>query len=240
MWAVFWIAGGIACLVLRERRWVAPLWVFVTTPAVALLLIVVFAVLAAFADSGSGPDSGWIGMEVLFMLLAAIPLGFFALLLVASCPPRSAWHLRATLLCIPAVLASVAMSVGAAYASLESAKPPRSVELLIPDGFTGRIFIREDPQQGVPPERVGGVTRYLIPKSGRLTTTDIQPFRTWHRNLARYANGEEIPEASEPVDKGPLLFSSGSFGVEMFFVGTRAEYFALSNKDFAAPDPWEE
>jgi hypothetical protein len=216
------------------------LWVFVTTPALVFLLLVALIIFAALADSGSGPDSGWTGMAVVLMSLTAIPLAFLALLLVASCPPRSAWHLRATLLCIPAVLASIAMSAGAAYAARESEKPPRSVELIIPDGFTGRIFIREDIQKGVPPERVGGVTRYLIPKSGRLTTTDVQPFRTRHRNLARYVNGDEIPEASEPSDKGLLLFSSGSFGVQMFFVGTRAEHHALSSEDFAAPDPWEE
>jgi hypothetical protein len=120
-------------------------------------------------------------------------------------------------------------------------KPPRSVELVIPDGFTGRILIRHDSVNGVPPVQVGGVTRYVIPRSGRLITTDDEPIGTWHTDVASYANGAEIPSAYDRTQEGILFFSLGtSDGVHLFFVGTRAELRELNRTGEArrVPDPW--
>jgi hypothetical protein len=110
-----------------------------------------------------------------------------------------------------------------AYAN--RSRPP--VLIVVPDGYRGPVRLIIDPKNGVDMPLENGVYTYCIPNNGRLVIRDADPFRHWHTERARYANGKSLPSPLSPETVGLRSLSSGSTtqgGVTesyiRFFVGT--------------------
>jgi len=235
--ALFWIAGGTYCLLIRRSRWGAPIWTLVATPAMAFLLLIgwiLFRSRGGPVQAINGPAPG------LLLFALSFPLSLLALLVVASCPPPRYWRTPTAWLCVPAFIAAIALSVGFAYEQSDAHIPTPTVKLIVPNGFSGPFWVREDPDYGVPPAEVDGMTHYLIPDSGRLTTTNIGPLWNAQRFSAAFADGREIPDNYGGKQKGARLWHSGtSYGAHRFFVGTQKELHAHRSTNDLPPE-WQE
>ena len=108
------------------------------------------------------------------------------------------------------------------------------IELVIPDGYRGRVRFVIDRTQGVHVQLKDGKYTYHIPQSGTLIIKDDGPFRQWHSLTAVYANGMPIPNDYKdnlPADAvtlhslGAGVRGQGSEREEFFekFVGANAE-----------------
>lgn len=234
--ALFWIAGGIACLLLRRSRWGPPVWTIVAAPALAFQLLVAWGFLGSLIVS----MQAWPPWSIVYIIVTA-PLSLLASLVLLLCPPPSTWRTPAALLCIPALLVAMAMSVGVAYALRDAHLPPATAKLVVPNGFAGQIWIRQDSDHGTPPDEIDGVTYYVIPASARLTTTKIRPLWDARRVVAEFADGEEIPDGKhKQQDEFGLWHPGGYRGVSFFFVGTRAQLQALRGRSHDLPPEWQE
>jgi hypothetical protein len=107
-----------------------------------------------------------------------------------------------------------------------------AVEIIVPTGFTGPVWVVEDPQGGIPIPKVGGCYRVEIPESGILKVSSTAPFRRWHSESARYADGTTLARADEAEppdgavalrDGGSVLSSRGGREVRFlsYYVGTK-------------------
>lgn len=219
-----WLCSAAICFPRRRNPRVVPLWAFMATPVLCLYVMVALMV-ARTSSLGPGPDNGWVGMGTTFLVLFVIPeLATGALLLVAV-PRRPAWNSRVVIPCIAAVLLSVAACAAATRFVPNPRRPPRNVEIVVPDGFRGLIVIKEDKKNGLAPERTWRVTRYTIPASGKLLTTDAKPLSTWHENYGRYTSGAELPmlDTSRQDGEGFLTMGSNHEGYLMW-VGSKWEH----------------
>src|SRR5262245_49964972 len=71
--------------------------------------------------------------------------------------------------------------------------PP--VEIVLPDGYTGPVYLIEDEKDGTDIPLVNG--RYLVemPATCRMRVRSLGPFQRWHKQTLRYASGTGIPDA---------------------------------------------
>src|SRR5262249_7864207 len=65
----------------------------------------------------------------------------------------------------------------------------RTVEIVVPNGFTGDARLIYDPQNGVDPESHLFRVTYRIPASGELAIRDQSPLYHWHAQTVMYTNG---------------------------------------------------
>jgi hypothetical protein len=86
-----------------------------------------------------------------------------------------------------------------------------SIEIIVPERFTGPIWIVEDPQRGKAIPRVNGRFEVKVPSSGILTVSSIQPFQRWHSGTARYADGTALQRdgLDSPMDDAVALRAGG-------------------------------
>ncbi len=104
------------------------------------------------------------------------------------------------------------------------------VEIIVPTGFTGPIWIVEDAQKGKPIPLVGGRYRVEVPEGGVLTVSSTDLFQQWHSESARFADGTTIPVKSDPPDDAVVLRGGGytqlsrdgrEFRFLAYYVGTK-------------------
>jgi hypothetical protein len=77
-----------------------------------------------------------------------------------------------------------------------------TVVIIVPNEFLGVITLQEDKDRGIEPAMQGSDTYvYTIPESGTLLVKNFEPFEQWHRTIARYANGREIPTWSSELSR---------------------------------------
>lgn len=110
------------------------------------------------------------------------------------------------------------------------------IRFVMPVGYEGHFRLVLDKERGVSIRRSDGVYVIRIPESGILSVSDFKPFRAWHAESARYADGQPIPLSDDApalelaeIALFPLSsFRDSAIGLsssreEMwFFVGTRA------------------
>jgi hypothetical protein len=70
------------------------------------------------------------------------------------------------------------------------------VEIVLPDGYTGPVYLIEDETNGEDIPMMGGKYVVLVPTSGRMRVKSFAPFQRWHEETVRYARGTPIPSAS--------------------------------------------
>ncbi len=188
-----WLIGAFLGIGLRGRRWLTPIWAFLACQVIGLFLLIGWMVFAT-SRLGTGPEAGLVGMGTALSLYLAVPFVLSGLFLLATFPPRRAWNAKVSAAAAMAALLSGTLTYGYMVRAHNPFEPPRSVQLVIPNNFRGLIVIDHGVANGVEPQRTGGVTRYDIPASGQLMTTDVDPFFSWHEDFATYASGEELPD----------------------------------------------
>ena len=78
--------------------------------------------------------------------------------------------------------------------------PP--VELVVPKGFTGTVWLMLDPAgQDIP--LVDGQYRCIVPAGGVIRVRSHQPMERWHAFSARYDDGTPIPQDQGDGGVGP-------------------------------------
>jgi hypothetical protein len=71
--------------------------------------------------------------------------------------------------------------------------PP--VVIVVPKGYTGRIWIENDPNAPEIP-RVNEAYRVVIPPDGALRVRSLEPFQKWHVETAWYDDGSPLREVA--------------------------------------------
>lgn len=109
------------------------------------------------------------------------------------------------------------------------------VEIVVPAGFSGPIWIVEDAQDGKPVPKEAGRYRVEVPRSGVLRVASLQPFAQWHTESARYSdgtalscdNGEGLPADAVALRSGGGVAASSGGGRNwkyiVCYVGTVAQ-----------------
>jgi hypothetical protein len=118
-----------------------------------------------------------------------------------------------------------------------------SVEIVVPKGFTGPVWIMLDPDgQDIP--LVNGRYQVVFPADGVLRARSFRPFERWHQSSARYDDGTPLPEASggTPAEPDAVAVRGGGSvvtrrdGKEIrwmpYFVGTAKQYSERPAMDF--------
>jgi hypothetical protein len=77
-----------------------------------------------------------------------------------------------------------------------------AVEIVVPKGFTGSVWIMLDPDAAEIP-LVKGHYQVVIPAGGVLRVRSLQPFGQWHQSSARYDDGSPLPEDYKLNAGGP-------------------------------------
>jgi hypothetical protein len=110
------------------------------------------------------------------------------------------------------------------------------VEFVVPNGFSGKIVIEEDPANGVDPRaQYCRIYTYHVPSSGELVVRSFALLGRPHYSLARYESGEAIATGSSggkgirvTSPQQTLLEYVGSITTEkqqiILFVGTISDY----------------
>ena len=119
--------------------------------------------------------------------------------------------------------------------------PP--VDIVVPKGFTGPVWILLDPDgQDIP--LVDGRYQVIIPKGGVLRVRSFQPFERWHQSASKYDDGTPLPEESggmPPKTNAVALRGGGSAVTQRdgkdvrwmpYFVGTAEQYSERPALDF--------
>jgi hypothetical protein len=119
--------------------------------------------------------------------------------------------------------------------------PP--VDIVVPKGFTGPVWIMLDPDgQDIP--LVNGRYQIVIPADGVLRVRSFWPFERWHPLSAQYDDGTPLPKENGAHPAGPdvvALRGGGSAvttrdGKEIrwmpYFVGTAKPYRERPAMDF--------
>ncbi len=71
------------------------------------------------------------------------------------------------------------------------------IEIVVPDGFSGKIVIEEDAARGVDPDaQYCRIYTYHVPSNGKLLVRSFALFERMHFCLARYENGQAIAAGS--------------------------------------------
>ncbi len=71
------------------------------------------------------------------------------------------------------------------------------VNIIVPDGYTGKMWIVVDKTQGQAPKLVNGVWIFEIPPSGTLLINDDAAFTIGHEEDYYFANGQQINVTNE-------------------------------------------
>ncbi len=207
----------------RRHSWIAPLWV-----AMVPLVIILFG---AFLESvfekpllGRYSDGGITVAYFIFAPIFGAALSVPGLLLLLSFPRDQDWGRHAVIPCLLAVAVSTPLFAYAIYNARCADEWPVTAEIIVPDGFTGLFFIKRDNVHGQVPQRVDGLTRYVVPASGLLLSRDVDALRTRQMRV-RYENQPEFAELYRKRG-GPIRF--GELGscqsTLIFWVGTHAQY----------------
>ena len=77
----------------------------------------------------------------------------------------------------------------------------RPIRILLPNDYEGEFSIADDPN-GTPAEVTDQYFTYVIPASGELRTSDIQPFRKWHQLRVEYADGRVLMDYATDKYRG--------------------------------------
>jgi hypothetical protein len=107
--------------------------------------------------------------------------------------------------------------------------PP--VEIVVPNGFTGVVWIVVDPSAPEIP-LVNGRYQVVIPAIGVLKVQSLKPFQRWHSQTARYQDGAPLPDANNPREDDPETIAvrgggwrtNGRKEVVWYFVGSAKQY----------------
>ena len=108
-----------------------------------------------------------------------------------------------------------------------------AVEYIFPNGFHGLAVIAEDKEYGLEIRPVDGKYTFEIPRNGKLVVKDLAPFNRWHKDFARYSNGEKIPDMTSTNNANNGFYGLGTVRSVQglggyYFVGSKEEYDALS------------
>ncbi len=171
-WLVpLWIGSGIICWFARRRRWIAPLW-FAMVPPVILLYGTLLRLIPT--EPGRGPDA-MADAGVFLLLMVSLPETLSGLFLLLGFPRGPAWGVHAMIPCLLAGAVSYSLFGYVISHTRSFRERPQTAEVIVPNGFTGMIFITADPVGGVAPQRVEKITRYVVPADGKLLTSDTHP-----------------------------------------------------------------
>jgi len=86
------------------------------------------------------------------------------------------------------------------------------VELVVPSGFSGPIWIIEDAENGNSIPKDEGRYRVVVPPSGKLRVSSLEPFMKWHSISAHFADGLVLAldgGTTEPPDDAVALRGGG-------------------------------
>src|SRR5437870_6402562 len=75
-----------------------------------------------------------------------------------------------------------------------------------PSGFNGLVLISEDRTSGVDIQVTNGVYTVEIPQGGKLRVKTLKPFSRWHKEVARYEDGNPIPDTTSTNNTGAAFF----------------------------------
>lgn len=114
----------------------------------------------------------------------------------------------------------------------DRAGPP--VIIVVPQGYRGPVTLVIDKKRGIDVPLENGRFTYHMPEGGRLLIRDDSPFRQWHSENIRFADGTPIPDDVQsdlPSDKVAYFSLGGGSRTregksEEYiegFVGTQAE-----------------
>jgi hypothetical protein len=111
--------------------------------------------------------------------------------------------------------------------------PP--VDIVVPKGFTGPVWIMLDPDgQDIP--LVDGRYQVIIPKDGVLRVKSFHPFERWHQSSSKYDDGTLLPEepGGNPAGPDTVALRGGGSAITQrdgkdvhwmpYFVGTAKQY----------------
>jgi hypothetical protein len=100
--------------------------------------------------------------------------------------------------------------------------PP--IDIIVPQGFTGPVWIVENPASGTVIPLIRGRYRVVVPPNGVVRVASLKPFEQWHALTVQYPDGTFIPTdtAADPAPDVVALWSGGcGEGVLNYYVGTR-------------------
>jgi hypothetical protein len=106
--------------------------------------------------------------------------------------------------------------------------PP--VEIIVPKGFTGPIWIVLSADgQDIP--LANGRYQVVVPSGGLLRVRSFSPFDNWHKQSARYADGMPLPVANLQEGVGPdeVVLRDGSTHIQALPGG--GNHVVLGGKD---------
>jgi hypothetical protein len=102
-----------------------------------------------------------------------------------------------------------------------------------PVGFEGLVLVSEDSKLGVNLPYTNGIYSVEIPQNGRLSVKSLKVFARWHKERARFKDGEAIPDILSTNNAAKTLFGlpyvrgKGCY----YFIGTKEEYEFVSKRD---------
>jgi hypothetical protein len=140
--------------------------------------------------------------------------------------------------------ALIVIGVGAATGCSGSGRP---IEYVVPDGYTGRVWVLLDPEAPDLPV-VNGRYRVMFPASGVFRVKSMSPFEHWHEASARYEHGRSLPtdllSGSSQVAPATMGMWSGTRGSTwpdqrdyiVWVVGTEEDFKALGVNHLAPPE----
>jgi hypothetical protein len=68
-----------------------------------------------------------------------------------------------------------------------------TIVFIFPDGFNGLTLISKDENSGQNFPIVNGEYIIKVPQNGKMTVKSFKPITQWHKVVARYKSGENIP-----------------------------------------------
>ena len=103
-----------------------------------------------------------------------------------------------------------------------------TILFIVPNGFKGLLLISEDPNAETL-RVVKDAYTVEIPKDGRVVIKSLAPFNKWHKEIAKYPDGQNLPDKTSMSNT-----ENGFYGLPYvqgrgihYFVGTRSDYDAL-------------
>jgi hypothetical protein len=106
------------------------------------------------------------------------------------------------------------------------------VEIVVPSGFTGRVWVIADPDAMDIP-LVNGRYQVVIPPDGILRVSSLEPFEQWHQSFARFDDGTILADGYTGGPAIVALWGGASAVIQRedrevawmeYFVGTEEQY----------------